>query len=45
MLLTNHTASRDLKEAVEQGLLKMKGNRARVTYKKAQHIFIYNYLT
>jgi len=29
-----HTASRDLKEAVEQGLLKMKGIRARAVYKK-----------
>jgi Fic family protein len=29
-----HTASRDLKEAVEQGLLKMKGIRARAIYKK-----------
>jgi len=29
-----HTASRDLREAVEQGLLKMKGSRARAVYKK-----------
>ena len=31
-----HTASRDLKEAVEQGLLKMKGVRARAVYKKVK---------
>ena len=31
-----HTASRDLKEAVEQGLLKMKGIRARAVYKKVR---------
>ncbi len=31
-----HTASRDLKEAVEEGLLKMKGIRARAVYKKVK---------
>jgi len=31
-----HTASRDLKEAVEQGLLKMKGIRSRAIYKKVK---------
>ncbi len=31
-----HTASRDLKEAVEEGLLKMKGIRARAIYKKVK---------
>lgn len=31
-----HTASRDLKAAVEQGLLKMKGARARAVYKKVK---------
>lgn len=31
-----HTASRDLKEAVEQGLIVMTGSRARAVYKKAQ---------
>jgi Fic family protein len=32
-----HTASRDLKEAVEQGLLKMKGIRSRAVYKKVKN--------
>jgi len=31
-----HTASRDLKEAVERGLLKMNGLRARAVYKKVK---------
>ena len=31
-----HTASRDLKEAVEQGLLKMEGVRSRALYKKVK---------
>jgi Fic family protein len=31
-----HTASRDLKEAVKQGFLKMKGIRARAIYKKVK---------
>ncbi|MBF0123067.1 MAG: Fic family protein [Candidatus Omnitrophica bacterium] len=32
--IAGHTASRDLKEAVAQGLLEMKGSRARAVYKK-----------
>ncbi len=34
--IETHTASRDLKEAVERGLLKMKGVRARAVYKKVK---------
>ena len=34
-----HTASRDLREAVEQGLIEMKGSLARAVYKKAARSF------
>ena len=32
--IETHTASRDLREAVEHGLIEMKGSRARAVYKK-----------
>lgn len=32
--IATHTASRDLREAVKQGLIEMKGSRARAVYKK-----------
>jgi Fic family protein len=34
--IAEHTASRDLKEAVKQGLLAMQGSRARAVYKKTK---------
>ena len=33
--IATHTASRDLREAVEQGLIEMHGSRARAGYRKA----------